>query len=146
MWGLHALLIDDIRRAAAVGLLARLWQGEHVVGSIILRGCAHVTARCFRGVGLSEPRGPARSSTGHRNHISRRCDLGSIVNLRAVDNDIWRDGLDADATFGNSVVELVEMWVNMIRRTAKAQVHLIKVNEHIIIQQEGMDGDHEPIC
>jgi len=68
------------------------------------------------------------------------------VNLRAVDNDIWRDGLDADATFSNSVVELVEMWVNMIGRTAKAQVHLIKVNEHIIIQQEGMDGDHEPIC
>lgn len=71
MEGLHALLIVDIRWAAAVGLFARLWQGEHVVGSIILRSRTHVVARCFRGVGLSEPRGPARGSTGHGNHIFR---------------------------------------------------------------------------
>lgn len=68
------------------------------------------------------------------------------MNLRAIDDDIWRDSLDADATFGNAVVELVEMRVNMIGRATKAQVHLIKVNIHIIIQQEGVNGDHEPIC
>lgn len=67
------------------------------------------------------------------------------MNLRAVDDDIWRDGLDADATFGNSVVELVEMWEHKIGRATMAQVHLIKMHVDIIIQQEGVNGDHEPI-
>lgn len=67
------------------------------------------------------------------------------MNLRAVDNYIWRDGLDADATFRDAVGKLVEVWVNLVGRTSQAQMHLIKVDIHIIIQQEGVDCDHEPI-
>lgn len=68
------------------------------------------------------------------------------MNLRAVDNYIWRDGLDADATFCNAVGKLVEVWVNMVGRTAQAQMHLIKMHVDITIQQEGVNRDHEPIC
>lgn len=67
------------------------------------------------------------------------------MNLRAVDNHVWRDGLDADTAFGDAVGKLVEVWVNLVGRTSQAQMHLIKVDEHIIIQQEGVDCDHEPI-
>lgn len=67
------------------------------------------------------------------------------MNLRAVDNHIWRDGLDADATFRHAVGKLIEVGVNLVGRTSQAQMHLIKVDVHIIIQQEGVDCDHEPI-
>lgn len=123
MWSLGTLsFVEDTRWTIAVGPLAGLWQGEHLVACLTILGSGLYLTGFFHAVGSSEPWGVLGGSAWHWKCVFIWGRLWSTMYLSAVHNHILRDSFGSDATFGNAVGKLVDMWLNMIDRATLAQV------------------------